>query len=151
MSMRRNLAILLYGCVVVLVLVAGVWSSWGSAQHVLLAKGRDHGTMTVAACGDDVCTGSYVPSGDSEPHARGVTIERSVAAKKGERLPVVVKPGTDRVVRTGVAGVLHAWLPLGGAMVLAALVIGGGLRFTRTAWGVGLAGAALLTATFVAL
>jgi hypothetical protein len=150
MSMRRNLAILLYGCVVALILVAGVWSSWGSAQHVLLAKGRDHGTMTVSACGDDVCTGSYVPSGDSEPHAR-VTIERSVAAEKGERLPVVVKPGTDEVVRTGAAGVLHAWLPLGGSMVLAALVIGGGLRFTRTAWAMGLAGAALLTATFVAL
>ncbi|WP_329127941.1 hypothetical protein [Streptomyces sp. NBC_01465] len=148
--MRRNLAILLYGSVVALVLVAGVWSSWGTAQHVLLAKGRDHGTMTVTACGDDVCTGPFAPSGSASPRAL-VRIDRSVAAKKGERLPVVVKPGTDQVVRTGAAGVLHAWLPLGGAMVLAALVIGGGLRFTRTAWGVGLAGAALLTATFVAL
>ncbi|MEV0094808.1 hypothetical protein [Streptomyces sp. NPDC050738] len=148
--MRRNLAILLYGCVVAVVLVGGVWASWGTAQHVLLAKGRDHGTMTVASCGDDVCTGPYAPSGGSAPHAR-VSIDRSVAAKKGQRLPVVVKPGTDQAVRTGAAGVLHAWVPLGGALILAGLVIGGGLRFTRTAWGVGLAGAALLMATFIAL
>lgn len=64
---------------------------------------------------------------------------------------MVVKPGTDAVVRTGVPGFLHAWVPLGGAMVLAAFVIGGGLRMSRTAWGAGTAGAALLVATFVAL
>ncbi|MFJ9059686.1 hypothetical protein [Streptomyces sp. NPDC102409] len=138
------------GCVVVLLLVAGVWSSWDTAHHIVLAKGREHGTMVVTACGEDACTGSFTPDADAEERS-AVTIERSVAVKKGARFPVVVKPGTGDVVRTGTPGFLHAWVPLGGALLLAALVIGGGMRLTRTAWGAGIAGAALLTATFVAL
>ncbi|MEV2246837.1 hypothetical protein [Streptomyces sp. NPDC049970] len=138
------------GCVVLLLLVAGVWSSWTSAHHIVLAKGREHGTMAVAACGEDACTGSFAPDAESRKRD-GVTIERSVAVRKGDRFPVVVKPGSDDVVRTGVPGLLHAWLPFGGALLLSALLIGGGLRLTRTAWAVGIAGAALLTATFVAL
>ncbi|MFC5174016.1 hypothetical protein [Streptomyces mutomycini] len=138
------------GCVAVLLLVAGVWSSWDGAHHIVLAKGREHGTMEVTVCGEDACTGSFSPDADSRERSE-VTIERSVAAKKGDRFPVVVKPGSGDVVRTGTAGLLHAWVPLGGALVLAALVIGGGMRLTRTAWGAGVAGAALLTATFVAL
>lgn len=138
------------GCVVLLLLAAGVWSSWDSAHHIVLAKGREHGTMAVTSCGEDVCTGSFSPDADARERA-AVTIERSVAAEKGERFPVVVKPGTGHVVRTGVPGFLHAWVPLGGALVLAALVMGGGMRLTRTAWGTGIAGAALLTATFIAL
>lgn len=62
-----------------------------------------------------------------------------------------MKPGTGDVVRTGTPGFLHAWVPLGGALVLAALVIAGGMRLTRTAWGTGIAGAVLLLATFIAL
>ena len=138
------------GCVVLLLLVAGVWSSWDDAHHVVLAKGREHGTMAVTACGEDVCTGSFTADAESRDRA-AVRIERSVAVKKGARFPVVVKPGTGDVVRTGTPGFLHAWVPLGGALVLAALVIGGGMRLTRTAWGAGIAGAVLLTATFVAL
>ncbi|MGC5343734.1 hypothetical protein [Streptomyces sp. DT171] len=140
----------LMGAVALLLLVAGVLSSWDSAQHVVLAKGREHGTMTVTGCGEDICTGPYAPSDASAARGR-VHIERSVAARKGERLAVVVKPGTDDVVRTGVAGFLHAWVPLGGALLLAGLVIGGGLRLTRLAWGTGIAGAVLLVATFFAL
>ncbi|MEU0300102.1 hypothetical protein ABZ252_11630 [Streptomyces sp. NPDC006175] len=138
------------GCVVLLLLVAGVWSSWESAHHVVLAKGREHGTMSVTVCGEDVCTGSFSPDAVSRERSE-VRIERSVAAEKGARFPVVVKPGTGEVVRTGTPGFLHAWVPLGGALVLAALVIGGGMRLTRTAWGTGVAGAVLLLATFVAL
>ncbi|MFF9687368.1 hypothetical protein [Streptomyces sp. NPDC014623] len=138
------------GCVVLLLLAAGVWSSWAGAHHVVLAKGREHGTMVVTACGEDACTGSFVPDADAQGRPV-VTIERSVAVEEGDRLPVVVKPGSGDVVRTGTAGFLHAWVPLGGALVLAAPVIGGGMRLTRTAWGAGIAGAALLTATFVAL
>lgn len=138
------------GCVVVLLLVAGVWSSWSSAYHIVLAKGREHGTMTVTACGEDACTGRFSPDADSQERS-AVRIERSVAVKKGARFPVVVKPGSGDVVRTGTPGFLHAWVPLGGALVLAALVIGGGMRLTRTAWGTGFAGAVLLVATFVAL
>lgn len=154
--MKRNHDVLLYagraamGCVAVLILVAGFWSSWGTAQHVILAKGRDHGTLTVSSCAGDVCTGPYVPSADSAPHA-GLRIDKSTAVEQGERLPVVVRPGTDEAIRAGTAGVLHAWVPLGGALVLAALVIAGGLRMSRTAWVAGAAGAVLLVAAFVAL
>ncbi|RPK77767.1 hypothetical protein EES45_20560 [Streptomyces sp. ADI97-07] len=138
------------GCIVLLLLVAGAWSSWNTAHHIVLAKGREHGTMAVTGCGEDVCTGSFAPDAQSQDRA-AVTIQRSVAVKKGDRFPVVVKPGSGDVVRTGTPGFLHAWLPLGGALLLAALVIGGGLRLTRTAWGAAITGAALLTATFIAL
>lgn len=148
--------LLLYGrrsamaCVAALLLVAGFWSSWGTAQHVLLAKGREHGTLTVASCGEDTCTGPYDPEGSAAPRT-GMTIEKSIAVKKGAKLPVVVKPDTAELVRTDTAGALHAWLPLGGALLLAALVIGGGLRLTRTAWATALAGGALLVGAFFAL
>ncbi|MFE2764132.1 hypothetical protein [Streptomyces halstedii] len=138
------------GCVVLLLLVAGVWASWETAHHIVLAKGREHGTMSVTGCGEDMCTGSFAPDAQSERRS-GVTIERSVAVRKGDRFPVVVKPGTGEVVRTGVPGFLHAWVPLGGALVLASLLLAGGLRLTRTAWGTGAAGAVLLAATFFAL
>lgn len=138
------------GCIALLLLVAGVVSSWDSAQHIVLAKGREHGTMTVTGCGADVCTGPFAPAVSATARSR-VTTEKSVAVRKGGRFPVVVKPGTDVVVRTGLPGFLHAWTPLGGALLLAALIIGGGLRLTRIAWSTGIAGAALLVATFIAL
>jgi hypothetical protein len=147
LSFGREMAM---GGVVVLLLVAGVWTSWGSAQHVMLAKGREHGTLTVTGCVDGSCTGRYVAEGLSGEPDR-MTIEESAAVAKGDRFPVVVKPGSNELVRTGTAGLLYAWAPLGGALLLASLVIGGGLRLSRTAWGVGLAGGALLLATFFAL
>ncbi|MBT2399705.1 hypothetical protein [Streptomyces sp. ISL-100] len=136
--------------IALLLLVAGVRSSWGTAQHVMLAKGREHGTMTVAACGAETCTGPYTPEGRTPDHPR-VSIDKSIAAKKGMKLRVVVKPGTDEVVRAGGSGLLHAWTPLGGALLLAGLVIGGGLRLTRTAWAAGAVGGALLVASFFTL
>ncbi|MFJ3091153.1 hypothetical protein [Streptomyces sp. NPDC086838] len=138
------------GLVVLVLLVAGVLASWDSAHHIVLAKGREHGTMTVTGCGDEVCTGTFAPGDGAAARAR-VSVDSSVAARRGDRFPVVVRPGTDEVVRTGAAGFLHAWVPLGGALVLAALVIGGGLRLTRTAWGAGVTGGALLLAAFIAL
>ncbi|MYV57426.1 hypothetical protein [Streptomyces sp. SID3212] len=138
------------GGVAVLLLAAGFWSSWGTAQHVVLAKGREHGTLTVTSCSASSCTGSYDPDGPAGPRT-GMSAERSVAVKEGERVPVVVKPDTDEVVRTGLGGQLHAWLPFGGALLLASPLIGAGLRMTRTAWVTGLAGLALLLATFLAL
>ncbi|MFD9422497.1 MULTISPECIES: hypothetical protein [unclassified Streptomyces] len=138
------------GLVALLLLVAGAWSSWNTAHHVVLSKGREHGTMTVTGCGEEVCTGPYEPDAKSPDRTR-LTVEKSVAAKKGDRFPVVVKPGTDDAVRAGTPGFLHAWMPLGGSLLLAALIVGGGMRLTRTAWGCGLAGTVLLVATFVAL
>ncbi|MFF8608811.1 hypothetical protein ACF06X_23035 [Streptomyces sp. NPDC015346] len=147
MNHARNAAMAL---VALLLVVAGVWSSWGSAQHVLLSKGREHGTLTVTGCDEETCSGRYVPDGPPSPHTT-LTIEHSVAAAKGQRLPVVVKPGTSEAVRTGWGGGLHAWLPLGGALLLAAPVVGGGLRMTRTAWSLAGAGGALLLGAFFAL
>ncbi|MEU3605733.1 hypothetical protein AB0E83_09810 [Streptomyces sp. NPDC035033] len=147
MTHVRNAAMVL---IAVLLVVAGVWASWGSAQHVLLSKGREHGTLTVTGCTDDTCSGTYVPEDAGSPR-RTLTIARSVAAGPDAVLPVVVKPGTDEGVRTGWGGRLHAWLPLGGALVLAAPLVAGGLRMPRTAWGVAGAGGAVLVATFLVL
>ncbi|GAA3063603.1 hypothetical protein GCM10017562_31410 [Streptomyces roseofulvus] len=147
MTHVRNAAMVL---VAVLLVVAGVWASWGSAQHVLLAKGREHGTLTVTGCTDERCSGAYAPDDAGSPR-RTLTVERSVAAGPGSVIPVVVKPGTDEGVRTGWGGGLHAWLPLGGALVLAAPLVAGGLRLRRTAWSLAGAGAGLWVAAFVAL
>lgn len=136
--------------VALLLVVAGFWTSWGDAQHVLLSKGREHGTLRIESCDEEVCTGAYAPTDTAAPRD-GVTIERSVAVREGETLAVVLRPGTGEAVRTGPAGGLFAWLPLGGALLLAALVIGGGMRLTRAAWVAASAGGALLVAAFLAL
>ncbi|WP_043731775.1 hypothetical protein [Streptomyces zinciresistens] len=137
------------GAVVVLILFAGVWASWGSAQHVMLTKGRESGTIEVRRCGADTCSGPYTPlSAGSRPRG-SVVVEKSAAVREGRTYTVVVKPDTDVVVRSGPAGVLYAWVPMGGALLLASVVVGGGLRRTRTAWVMGLAGLGLLTAAFL--
>ncbi|GAA2496087.1 hypothetical protein [Streptomyces gobitricini] len=136
--------------VALVLVVAGAWASWGSAQHVLLSKGREHGTLTVTGCSTDICTGRFDPEGPAGART-DMTIDHSVAVEKGGRYPVVVKPDTTELVRTGWAGGLHAWLPLGGALLLAALVIGGGMRLPRLAWVSASAGGALLVGAFFAL
>ncbi|MFC7984323.1 hypothetical protein [Streptomyces sp. NPDC057336] len=139
------------GTVAVLLLIAGVWASWGTAQHVMLTKGRERGTVEVTRCGDGVCSGPYAPV-SAGSRARGrVVLEDSVAVAEGRTYSVVVKPGGVGVVRSGSAGVLYAWVPLGGALLLASVVVAGGLRRTRVAWGMAGAGVVLLTAAFVAV
>ncbi|MGW0731566.1 hypothetical protein [Streptomyces sp. NPDC002851] len=136
-----------------LLLVAGVWTSWSTAQHVLFASEREQGRLSVSRCDEERCWGSYAPAKTrvaSKPRDR-VVIDRSLGERKGVTVPVALKPGTDEAVRTGGPGFLHAWVPFGGALVLAAVVVGGGLRLTRTAWGIGLAGAAVLVASFATL
>ncbi|MEV6022642.1 hypothetical protein [Streptomyces sp. NPDC052036] len=139
------------GTVAALIVVAGVWGSWGTAQYVMLTKGREQGTMTVARCSGDACSGPYVPSSAGSTARKRVVIGSSVAVRRGEVLTVAVKPESDEVVRTGPAGMLYAWLPLAGALLLASVVVAGGLRMTRTAWVMAGTGLALLTATFFAL
>lgn len=139
------------GTVAVLILIAGVWASWGSAQHVMLTKGRESGTVKVTRCGADTCSGPYTPiSAGSRPRA-SVVIEKNVAVRKGQTYTVVVKPGSDAVVRSGPGGVLYAWVPMGGALLLASVVVAGGLRRTRVAWVLAGSGVALLTAAFLAV
>ncbi|MGV9761074.1 hypothetical protein ACWDUC_35395 [Streptomyces tricolor] len=139
------------GAFAALILFAGVWGSWGTAQHVMLVKGRETGTVEVTRCAGDTCTGPFTPtSAGARPRAR-VEIAHSVAVRTGATYDVVLKPGSGDAVRSGPAGILYAWLPLGGALLLAAVVVAGGMRLARPAWVLGLSGAVLLTAAFVAL
>ncbi|MFH8365961.1 hypothetical protein [Streptomyces sp. NPDC018031] len=148
MLLAKQVAVAL---IALIVLAAGVWASWGTAQHAMLTKGREQGTFRVESCGDDWCTGVFVPSGRPSESRSGMRLDAAVADGKGDRLPVVVKPGTRQTVRTGWAGVLHAWVPLGGSLLLAAVIVAGGMRFRRTGWVLGGLGAVLLGASFATL
>ncbi|MER6526703.1 hypothetical protein [Streptomyces sp. NPDC001508] len=139
------------GAVTVLILIAGVWGSWGTAQHVMLAKGRESGTIKVTSCAQDTCSGPFTPGSAGAKARERVVIARSVAVRKGQTYAVVVKPGTDEVVRSGPAGILNAWVPLGGALLLASVVVAGGLRLSRLAWLLAGAGLTLLTTAFLTL
>ncbi|MER7051646.1 hypothetical protein [Streptomyces sp. NPDC000351] len=139
------------GTVTALILIAGVWASWSTAQHVLLTKGREQGTVEVSRCGEGSCSGPYSPVSSGSQARERVVIDDSVAVAKGRTYAVVLKPGGDDVVRSGPAGMLYAWVPLGGALLLASVVVAGGLRLTRAAWGMAGAGVALLTAAFFAV
>ncbi|ARF55693.1 hypothetical protein B1H19_17260 [Streptomyces gilvosporeus] len=141
----------LMGLLALLLLVAGVWTSWNTAQYAMLVKARERGTMTVKTCQGKQCTGPYVPTaGDGKPRPK-VSIAQAAAPKKGERVEVTLEPGTTHAVRTGLAGILHAWVPFAGSLLLAALVVAGGMRLRRTAWVMGLFGAVLLGAAFAAM
>jgi hypothetical protein len=80
-----------------------------------------------------------------------VEIEHSVAVDEGQTYSVAVKPGSDDVVRVGPSGLLYSWVPFGGALLLASVVVAGGLRRNRLAWALGGSGLALITAAFVML
>ncbi|MEU7485749.1 hypothetical protein [Streptomyces sp. NPDC042319] len=134
-----------------LLLVAGAWTSWNTAQYAMLVEAKERGTMTVAGCDDDRCWGPYVPTGGDGQRRAKVVLAETAAPEKGQRVEVTVEPDTERAVRTGPGGILYAWVPLGGALLLASLVVAGGLRMRRTAWGIGLAGVALLVAAFFTL
>ncbi|MFI9806287.1 hypothetical protein ACIHEJ_18350 [Streptomyces sp. NPDC052301] len=139
------------GVLAALILFAGVWGSWGTAQHVMLTKGREQGTVRVTACSGDTCSGPFAPaSAGARAHAR-VELAESVAVRKGRTYDVVLKPGTADALRSGPAGILYAWVPLGGALLLASVVVAGGMRLTRVAWVLGLSGVALLTSAFLAV
>jgi hypothetical protein len=135
--------------VAVLILIAGVWASWRTAPYVMLTKGRERGTIEVTRCGARACTGPYTPLAQGAPARERVVIERTVAVREGRTYSVVVLPGSDEVVRSGPSGVLYAWVPMGGALLLASVVVAGGLRRTRAAGVLALSGVALLTAAFV--
>ncbi|MFI8349779.1 hypothetical protein [Streptomyces sp. NPDC085596] len=137
------------GAFAALILFAGVWGSWGTAQHAMLPKGRERGTLTVTDCLPERCGGTFVPLSPGAGARPSVEIDRSVAVREGHSYDVVIEPGTNLAARAGIAGVLLAWLPLGGALLLASVVVAGGMRMPRLAWLLAGAGAALLTAAFV--
>ncbi|MGW7690399.1 hypothetical protein ACWGMA_16225 [Streptomyces asiaticus] len=146
--LAKNVAMAL---VALLILVAGVWSSWGDAKPSMLTKGLERGTVTVSDCGDEWCTGSFTPAREGGKSRGRVRIDEAVTNGTGDRVPVALKPGTDHAIRTGAAGILHAWVPFGGSLLLTSLIVAGGLGLRRTGWAMGLLGAALLGASFATL
>ncbi|MBV2356771.1 hypothetical protein KUM39_20725 [Streptomyces sp. J2-1] len=135
-----------------LILFGGVWGSWGTAQHVMLERGRVQGSLKVVSCAGEVCAGPFTRSASAGPGGPdSAVIARSVAVRAGRSYDVVLKPGTREAVRAGTAGVLYAWVPLGGALLLASVVVAGGMRLRRAGWLLGLAGGALLTSAFFAV
>ncbi|MEW2620656.1 hypothetical protein [Streptomyces sp. NPDC048106] len=141
----------LMGALAALIVFAGLWGSWGNAQHVLLTKGREQGTVRVTACADHVCGGPFTPTSAGARARARVELTETVAVRKGRTYEVVLKPGGSEALRSGPAGILYAWVPLGGALLLASVVVAGGMRLRRVAWGLGLSGLAVLTAAFVAV
>ncbi|MGW5633326.1 hypothetical protein [Streptomyces sp. NPDC003832] len=139
------------GTVAALILVAGVWASWGTAQHVMLTKGRESGTVKVTRCAEDTCTGPYTPLSQGSQRRDRVVIAHTAAVRKGRTYTVVVKPDSDEVVRSGPAGIVYAWVPLGGALLLASVVVAGGLRRARAAQVLAGTGVVLLTAAFLTM
>ncbi|MBE9498670.1 hypothetical protein IHE61_09185 [Streptomyces sp. GKU 257-1] len=130
----------LLALVALILVVAGVWTSWDTASTAL--AGDERGTVTVRSCEDDECSGTFRNEKKSRPEQ--VTVSEFVSGGEGRTLEVAVQPGTDHVIRTGPAGVLYAWVPLGGALLLASLVIAGGLRMRRTAVTAGACGALIM-------
>lgn len=134
-----------------LLLVAGVWGSWKHVPDALASGDRVRGTMTVRACDERACTGTFQPSSQDEAASGGVrevVLRQPFGPDPGESLAVAVSPGDEVAARTGFAGVMYAWLPLAGALLLASIVLAGGLRLYRTAWVMAGAALAALLVTF---
>jgi hypothetical protein len=140
--------LIVLGLVALLVLAGGVWASWQTAPDAMVAEGRERGTMTLRECDDEACTGPFEPSSADGTARDLVVLAQPIGREEGEALAVALRPGTDEAVRTGLPGILYAWLPLDGALLLAAIVIAGGLRMYRTAWATAGLGVAALAVTF---
>jgi hypothetical protein len=141
--------IVFIGLIVLLLLAAGVRTSWETAQHAMVAEGRERGTLTLRECDREACVGSFEPEeGERGTPREEIVLPQSIGREAGETLSVALRPGTDEAVRTGLAGSLYAWLPLTGALLLAAIVIAGGLRMYRTAWATATVALAALVFTF---
>jgi len=138
------------GALTVLILVSGGWGSWKTAQYVVLTKGREQGTVSLVACGDSTCTGPFAPKGSATAR-REVSISLPIRHHVGDHVRAVMKPDTDTAIRAGWGGLLYAFVPLGGALLLAAVVTAGGLRMSRSAWTLAAAGVALLVGAFLTL
>ncbi|OEV29730.1 hypothetical protein AN219_14905 [Streptomyces nanshensis] len=144
--LTRNIVLSL---VALLLVVAGGWTSWQTAGPAL--TGDERGTVRIVECGEEVCTGTYLPASGGSSQPKKVKVAESASGKVGERLQVALRPGTEEAVRTGPSGALHGALPLGGSLVLAALVFVGGMRMKRTALVLGLLGVALMGASWALL
>jgi hypothetical protein len=129
--------------IALLLLCAGGWASWLDVEPAV--RGHERGVVRVEKCGQNECDGRFRPTGSTRVEARGVTLARPLAGDRSGEVPVALRAdGTHRVVRTDPGGLLYASIPLGGALLLASLVVAGGLRMKRTALAAALLGAAIL-------
>ncbi|WP_314174623.1 hypothetical protein [Streptomyces winkii] len=144
--LARNIVLTL---VALLLLVAGGWTSWQTAGPALTGEVR--GTMRVAKCTEERCAGTFIPTTGGSSQVRKVTVAEPVSGTVGERLQVALRPGTKEVVRTGPSGALYGAVPFGGSLILAAVVVLGGMRMKRTAVTLGLLGVALVGASWALL
>jgi hypothetical protein len=140
---------ILLGLVSLLLLVVGGWTSWDTAGPAL--TGDQRGTVRIAKCTGDKCSGTFSPAGYGASPVKNVTISESVSGVVGERLQVALRPGTKEAVRTGPSGAIHGAVPFGGSLVLAALVVAGGMRWRRTGVVLGSLGVALVGASWALL
>ncbi|MFF4651240.1 hypothetical protein [Streptomyces sp. NPDC001380] len=134
MGMALLLRLLAVWAVVLVLLGAAAWSSWQGCRDAVLG-GRERGVLTVRSCDPGVCRGSFVPDG-ADGSSRLVSVARSEV------------PAGGRPVAGGRSGVLHAWIPFGGALLLGAALVGAVLRWRRTAWAGAVLGAAVLGGAF---
>ncbi|OIV38873.1 hypothetical protein BIV57_03825 [Mangrovactinospora gilvigrisea] len=144
----RRLKVVFFELVVLVLLVSGFWMGVKGTQDAT-GSTRVRGSMAVAACSTTSgCTGTFTPdrSGDSAP--RTVRIS-TIAAHKGEKVAVALRPGTNVAVRTGVAGFLLAWVVFGGALLLGGLLLRLGAGLPRPAGALALAGAVVLGAAWL--
>ena len=134
----------------VLLVVAGCWSSWDTVQHSLYAKEGQRGVLTLAGCDRSACTGAFAPRSAVGEEVADVRLTQRIGLEQGDRLAVALWPDSTDAIRTGLPGFLYAWLPLTGSLLLAALLIAGGMRLYRVGWAVGGLALALIGATFFA-
>ncbi|GAB2925858.1 hypothetical protein [Streptomyces mayteni] len=133
---------LFMGLLALLIVTAGTLMSWDTARDAMSPGDLPQGALTLDSCADDACTGVFEPSGAT------VRLVQPIGREPGDTLDVAVYEDAGEAIRTGLPGVLYAWLPLMGALLLAAIVIGGGLRMYRTATGTGAAALLAMVVTF---
>jgi hypothetical protein len=136
--------------IAVLLVVAGCWSSWDTVQHSLYAKEDQRGVLTLADCDRSACTGAFAPRSTVGDAVAEVRLTQRIGLEQGDELTVALWPDSTDAIRTGLAGFLYGWLPLSGSLLLASLLIAGGMRLYRVGWAVGGLALALLGATFFA-
>ncbi|GAA3302765.1 hypothetical protein GCM10020295_49460 [Streptomyces cinereospinus] len=117
----------------------------------MLIRGRESGTIRVTGRGGGIRAGPYTPVSAGSQARDRVVIGDTAAVRDGRTYTVVLKPGGGEAVRSGPGGVPHAWAPLGGAPLLASVVVAGGLGRVRAARLMAGSGVAPISAAFFAV
>jgi hypothetical protein len=120
-------------------------------HHSLYAKEGQRGVLTLASCDRSACTGAYAPRSVLGQELAEVRLTQRIGLQEGDELAVALWPDSTDAIRTGLPGFFYAWLPLTGSLLLAGLLIAGGMRLYRVGWAVAGLALALIGATFFAV